>query len=478
MRFAWKVFFSVIIVVVLSISTTGYILSASSFNNALMQEKQKVMDRISMFAVIVETMSSDYTATPDPSELVTIMESVTTGDFQNMYLYDQSGIRIYPVSSEDNDISADLLEKAKQGTAYQIIAAPDKPKESRIYIMVVVMAVQLGTTTGFLSMSSDVSAPFSLYDNLAHISVFSILLVILIVGALLIVICTMLTRPIRKLSIVTRQLAQGSYDMRTDVKTNDEIGDLSNDFNAMADSLEATMQRLSSEATQRENFVTSFAHELKTPLTSIIGYADIIRSQRIDEENLVSCANYIFTEGRRLERLSLKLLELMVLNRQQFDKFDIKIGHLSRRLIEWTEPILHEQYNVKICVDMPDATIHVEPDLLQTMIANLIINAVKASNPGQTVNVTGECRDSGYLLCVSDKGIGISKEELPHITEAFYTVDKSRARAQNGAGLGLALCVAIAKLHDTELDFKSEVSKGTTVSFLMPYGKDDGNGKE
>jgi signal transduction histidine kinase len=264
-------------------------------------------------------------------------------------------------------------------------------------------------------------------------------------------------------------MAEGKYQERATITTKDEIGELSSDFNRMADALEAHVQHLEDESRQRENFVTSFAHELKTPLTSIIGYADMLRSQKVDEETHFRSANYIFTEGRRLERLSLKLLELMVLNRQEFERYPVNAADVSVRLWETASSALQEKYGVSLSVDLPDATIYIEPDLIQTMLLNLIDNAGKASKEGQRVSVRGKCCPAGYRISVTDQGTGIPAEELSHITEAFYMVDKSRSRAQNGAGLGLALCDAIAKLHQTELTFQSELVKGTTVSVFVPY---------
>lgn len=471
MKFTWKVFFSVIFVVVAAISVTSRIFISSSFDTALDQEKQKSFDRINMFAIVVESMLSGHSSLSGNDELITVMEAVATGDFQQTQLYDGEGIRVYPAALAPGAASADaaLTEAAKNGTAHRILSTPGGR-----YVMEVLRPVQLGAATGYLYLTTDVSGPFTLCDEMTRISVISVLATVLTAGAVLFVISTMLTRPVRQLSATTRQFAEGDYAKRAAVTTHDEIGNLSKDFNAMADSLAAHMQLLADEARQRENFVSSFAHELKTPLTSIIGYADIIRSQRLDEEKLFACANYIFTEGRRLERLSLKLLELMVLNRTSFERYNVEIGVLAGRLSESTAAALREQYGVGFSMDLPEATVQVEPDLIQSMLINLVINAAKASQPGQTVKISGECGSDGYRVRIIDEGVGIPESELPYITEAFYMVDKSRSRAQSGSGLGLALCAAIARLHNTGLDFQTGVSRGTTVTFLLPYGQEDG----
>ncbi|MBQ8264624.1 MAG: ATP-binding protein, partial [Oscillospiraceae bacterium] len=111
--------------------------------------------------------------------------------------------------------------------------------------------------------------------------------------------------------------------------------------------------------------------------------------------------------------------------------------------------------------------IKVEPDLFKTLMINLVDNARKASKKNDTIELFGKAEDGGYALYVRDHGRGMKKEELSKITEPFYMIDKSRSRAQNGAGLGLALCQRIAELHGTALEYESELGKGTTVRILL-----------
>ncbi len=474
MRFAWKVFFSVMLVIVIAFSVSSYILTMSAFETALNQEKQKAVNRIRVLAVLIERMASEYSLTSDESELIPIMEEAT-GDFQSTYLYSSGGKRIYPAVSIYDGGHADtlLLESAAQGISHRIsrntAAVGNDGKIANAYRMEIMMPVQLGVRTGYLFMVSDISVPFALSEDMMRTSIIVLLSAVAVVGIVLLFICTLLTRPIHNLSVVTRQFAEGDYTKRIVVRTQDEIGNLSEDFNRMADSLEVHIRRLSEEAKQREDFVASFAHELKTPLTSIIGYADMLRSQQMDEERRVYSANFIFTEGRRLERLSLKLLELIVLNRQEFDRYAVETGDLAVRLEEAAGKALLGKYGVTLTVALQAAAIYAEPDLLQTMLINLIDNGAKASRAGQTVSVSGSCALTGYLISVKDEGTGIPGEELSRITEAFYMVDKSRSGAHEGVGLGLALSAAIAKLHGAKLEFESEAGKGTTVTILLPY---------
>lgn len=459
MRFAWKVFFPCLTVLVIAFSVFGYILTTNAFDTALSQEKQRALDKLTMLSKVVASYTADFGYYTDTAALVGVMESVATGDLAAARLYDKDGRAIYPIDAEETD----FIMNASQGVVHEIT------KTQTGYTMRCCTPIQLGARVGYLYFEQDVSAPFALYASMTRTATLITVLAICAAGVLLLLLSAWLTRPVRKLSAATRKMADGNYRERCAVTTGDEIGELTADFNKMADALEAHMEQLEGEARKRENFVTSFAHELKTPLTSIIGYADMLRSQQLDEETRFCSANYIFTEGRRLERLSLKLLELMVLNRQQFDLVPTEIADIAARLSQAVASAVMEKYGVTLELSMPEATVLTEPDLFLTLLLNLIDNAGKAEENGQRVYVCGRCCPAGYRISVSDEGRGIPKEELERITEAFYMVDKSRARAQNGVGLGLALCDAIAKIHHTRLEFQSEPGKGTVVSLFIPY---------
>ena len=236
--------------------------------------------------------------------------------------------------------------------------------------------------------------------------------------------------------------------------------------------LERSIENLENVAARREEFIGSFAHELKTPLTAIIGYADMLRSKEMAPKSRFTAAGYIFSEGKRLEALSLKLMDIIVAGNQEFEPKKFEVGYFIRSIAAVTVPSLS---NDGITLDMrwEPGEIVVEPDLFKTLMINLVDNARKASHKGEVIELFGKAEDGGYALYVRDHGRGMPKEELSKITEPFYMIDKSRSRAQNGAGLGLALCQRIAELHSTRLEYESEEGKGTTVRILLKGGPTD-----
>ena len=204
-------------------------------------------------------------------------------------------------------------------------------------------------------------------------------------------------------------------------------------------------------------------------MTAIIGYADMLRSRKLDEEKHFMCANYIYTEGKRLETMALRLLDIIVARREEIERKKTNAAGIFTYLQEiYGEKDSPENSRVKVTIRWEKGEIYADENLLKTVLTNLTDNAMKASEEGQTVEITGKRLENGYYFQVRDEGIGIPAEECHKITEAFYMVDKSRSRAHNGAGLGLALCTAILELHHSRLKIESTLGEGSCMSFLIP----------
>ena len=290
-------------------------------------------------------------------------------------------------------------------------------------------------------------------------------LLMLVAGSVLMHgISSWLTRPIRLLTRATRRMAEGEYTYRARKVSQDELGQLTLDFNRMASALEENVGKLEEEIKSREDFVAAFAHELKTPLTAIIGYADMLRSRRLDEEKLFLSANYIYTEGKRLEAMSFRLLDIMVTKRSELQVQQVDVS----QLFQYLSHMYQADHTMYFRFIYDPGSVRAEPNLMKSVLMNLVDNACKASEPGSLIQVTGRAEKQGYRFFVEDQGMGIPKEEQEKITKAFYMVDKSRARERNGAGLGLALCAEILSLHHSSLSIESKLGEGTCIGFLLP----------
>ncbi len=288
---------------------------------------------------------------------------------------------------------------------------------------------------------------------------------------LIIILSSILTRPIKQLTEATKEIADGYYQKRIQVSSEDEVGQLARNFNQMTEAIEEKVQELSDSARQKEDFVANFAHELKTPLTSIIGYANRIYQKELTREEQRKAALYIWNEGMRLESLSFKLMDLTVLNHKEFDLRRMLVGELFQELEKSTEYFLEEK-NVRLFFKAEPAFIDVEYDLFQTMIINLIDNSIKAGADKLVLKGYLVSKQK-YVIQLKDNGSGIPQSEIKRITEAFYMVDKSRSRKQHGAGIGLALAEKIAEIHGSSLEFESDGESGTRVSICLTCKGDE-----
>jgi len=196
---------------------------------------------------------------------------------------------------------------------------------------------------------------------------------------LVMIFSALLTGRIRKMSAAAARIADGNYSERLKVFSNDEIGELSRRFNTMAETIEDRIAELSNAAKQKEDFVSNFAHELKTPLTSVIGYADMIYQNPLSREDTRNAVAYIMDEGLRLEALSLKLMDLIVLNRQDFVLEELPADELLQNIADTLRPLLLNE-NIKFRLETVKAYIRVDYDLFKTLLLNLVDNAVKAGS--------------------------------------------------------------------------------------------------
>ena len=217
----------------------------------------------------------------------------------------------------------------------------------------------------------------------------------------------------------------------------------------------------------RREFSANVSHELKTPLTSILGFGDLLRIKRtVDDKERREYAGIIVEETKRLKTLSGKLMELITVGSTQLDWQTIPLTSIMEEVGQALQISLSKSgitLNIKVC----KIEVSVDKELFKSLIYNLIDNAIKASKSGQEIEVFAEETNGILTIAVKDHGIGIPKEEINKIMQPFYMIDKSRTRKAGGAGLGLALCSEIARLHGARLQIESEPRKGTCVSIIF-----------
>lgn len=442
MKLSAKIILSVVLIVALSVGACGYAIISSVFRAQLDYRIRSAADETQLMCSVLGTVAGERRSRTEEA----VQELLLEAPFRGYRLALTTGSSSDPVMR------------------YEIIRVADGAES--VYDVEVVSRFSVDGREFYLQSRYDVSDVYALQGQ--YLQIYRTVYLIAVLASLLtgFALSAVLTAPIRKLARSAHQIADGNYAVRANVRNQDEIGILAGQFNHMAEELEKHIASLELATQQQKDFTASFAHELKTPLTSIIGYADTLRSRKLPEEQQFEAASFIFSEGRRLETMSHSLLRLFSLDNETPQMRSISARVIADKVEESIAyPLRQRQLTLEVRVE--DIPITCEPSLLTILLYNLIDNARKASNPGSKITLLGVRTPEGFCFAVKDRGRGIPPEAIHRITEPFYMVDKSRSRAEGGAGLGLALSQRIAQLHGTLLHYESVVGKGTVVSFLL-----------
>jgi signal transduction histidine kinase len=293
------------------------------------------------------------------------------------------------------------------------------------------------------------------------------IVIALILAASLYALARYFTYPISILSGSTQSIASGDFSERVNIKAKDEVGMLAVNFNQMAEAVEDKIKELEKNAELKQHFIESFTHELKTPLTSIIGYADFLRTTKYNEEIYYESLDYIYNEGKRLEALSFKLMDLILLKKQEFKLKREDLFVICNETAEILKPRLYRK-NLSLKLDLEHIVALVDKDLFKSLLINLLDNAIKASKDGCSIYLCLKKQKDKTVIQVKDKGIGISKKDMERIFDPFFMVDKARSRLNGGAGIGLAICAEIVNLHNGQISVNSEVGIGSIFEVSLP----------
>ncbi len=271
-----------------------------------------------------------------------------------------------------------------------------------------------------------------------------------------------LSEPLGKFRKLTEMIEAGDFSVNAEEKGNDEFMLLAKSFNAMLAKINKQMAALEHEAVSKQMLVDNVAHELRTPLTSIHGYAEYLEKANTSEERRLIAAKYIISESERLQKISEILLDGAFIRGNEIEMIDIDIGAILTDVAEKLQ-MRAEKAAVEITCNVSPMTVKGNETLLSMPFYNLTENAIKACSVNGKVKIT--CADNQAII--EDNGRGMTEEQLLHITEPFYRTDKSRSRAEGGAGLGLALCKQIVHTHSAEMHFESEIGKGTKIFVIF-----------
>ena len=418
----WKKF------VLFSISIIAIVLSCSRYytvkNNFLhsienvrqQNESKHVLEKYTLENNIVKTIQEGEEVTNTKIEeyiknLYTYMEN----DSEITAVYDEEYKQIYSNVSKIEGL--DVKEILNQEDVNYII----KKINSKNY-MLFCSYWNVDSNAIYIVNMYDITEIYEERDRQIYETLISDIVILIISAVTIFIFSIYLTKPISKLNKISKKIAKGNFEERVNIKSKDEIGELANSFNVMADEVESKIYELKKQVKQKNDFITGFSHELKTPMTAIMGYSDMLRLKKCDEDVTRKALNYIYSETKRLSNLSHKLMLLMSLTDEKIELKNIEIDKFIKKVSAKEEM-------------------------------------------SQNIKIEVKTERGKYRISVIDKGKGIPKEHIDRVIEEFYMIDKSRSRNSGGSGIGLSLSQKILSLHCSKINIESSVNIGTTVYF-------------
>lgn len=280
-------------------------------------------------------------------------------------------------------------------------------------------------------------------------------------------------RALEELQAQAERIQGGDFNSKVTLTARDELKELSDSLNRMSDQIRQQIEDL-------ELLLGAMAHEMKTPLTSIMGYADSLLHVRLSDRQREQSLEAIYRSAGRLNEMSGKLMQLIGLyENQEIESRQVDLVQVLESIREENREKLKEE-TISFHIVQKDgskmqgtSTMMVEGDrlLLTSLFGNLISNSIKALDGFGEIRVALDSQTR--IVCVEDSGRGIPEEDLPHVTKAFYMVDRSRSRRQQGAGLGLALAERIVRAHGGAMEIESCLGEGTKVIVKFPKKSED-----
>lgn len=308
---------------------------------------------------------------------------------------------------------------------------------------------------------------FDLWQSLKLVFAIISLCCSFVLAAVLYFLLYEMTAPLQRLSQSVKKMQRGESWHEVEVEGFDDIAELTRSFNEMGREIEAQIAQLQRESTTKQQLVDDLAHEMRTPLTAIYGYAEYLQRVACTEEEKIDALDYIMSESKRLSHLGQELLTMAIYREDRVNAELVETESIAKDISNMLINTLQDK-RLKLVKHIKNITVECDRSMIVCLLRNLLENAARASESGSRIWLDMDKQGDKLRMRVRDEGIGMEAHELERITDAFYRVDKARSRSNGGAGIGLNLCDLIVKKHNGSMVFKSAPGKGTEVIVLLP----------
>ena len=453
MKFTQKVFFITFIFVTICINVIGVII----INNSHMQRiNSKIQSNISNIEDLTDILSF--------YDITDLKTNILKKD--NMY---------YEIRQKDAILFTNLFMDTNE--IYEKIEPSEDNIKSIIHNEILFMSVRRADYD--IILAEDIHDIFDERRNQINFFMKVSIISSFIMALGLYIIILFFTNRINKLNKMVKRIADGDYSARAKDMGSDEIGNLAIQFNNMAQSVDTTIKEINRVSENRQNFIHNITHEIRTPLTSIIGFSSLIKNERVyTKEDIIEYSSRIYEEGNYINLISQRLMEIVLMDNPNIELENMNISDTISQIIMGMKQKFE---NVDFYEDItPNIYIDMDKTLLQSLILNITKNAIMSYEQYERkiviISLEG-LPESQVSMKIIDRGKGISNENLKKITEPFYTLNKDRNRQTSGMGLGLPLCIKICDVLNANFKIKSELGNGTCVNIKFKKNHEERNGK-
>lgn len=458
MKLSWKIFLGICIPSVIAIILVSTILTIRSFQTNIDNELQRCTQE---FRIIEENMTASMNNESDNSEEKDKKVVNTYADYYRSkgisFLYYKNKKLVYKSEAYLDVTDSEMLDVSNENVSTTI-----KEFDGNHYLL-------LGTrikNENVLIYGRNINRIYELRNNLIVISTVLVILILFVIAIIAYRISKKLTKPLEEMQKQMEKVSKGDYNVNLKEGKN-EIGVLAKNFNKMSKEIEIRDNELVEMINSKQVFIDNLSHEINTPLTSIIGYAELLEKADCDEEQKIKFLRNIQNDAKRINDIHKKLL--LISYKKQND-FEIELrdsNEIFQKIIETTR-FKVEEHKINLIINNELSKIRCDETLIIMCVSNLISNAINASKDGSKVIVNSYEKNNNIYIDVIDEGQGISKENIDKITEPFYRVDKARSRVNGGAGLGLSICKSIMELHKGKLKIESQLGVGSCFTLEFP----------
>lgn len=454
MKLSWKIFLGICIPAIIAIIIIDIVLINNTFKNSIENETTRSIQEYRIIETNINNALNNSTV--DDVEVV-----AAYGEYYEdkgiKFLYYENDQFFYLVDNFPNQDISDLIN-VKQN---QFLSKINKSNDE-YYIFI---STRLNNNH-VLIFSKSVNQIYLIREKLIKLSVVLFIAIIIFIAIIAYYISKSITRPLVQMQKEMLRVSKGDYNINLKEGKN-EVGLLAQKFNQMSKEIEARDNELIEMLNNKQLFIDNLSHEINTPLTSIIGYSELLQKANCSEDQRIQFLNNIQEEAKRINDIHKKLL---LLSYKKNADLDMKHNDLNK-ILEEVKRLLEfklQQNSINLIINNSIDRIFGDETLILMCISNLVTNAIYASPKGSKIFINGFEQNNRIYIQVIDEGQGISKENIEKIIEPFYRVDKARSRKNGGAGLGLSICKSIMELHKGTLMIESKLGEGSCFTLEFP----------